>query len=212
MSIPTTQHADNPSQTQADWEGDPTQVYFESHSQAHNPRSSSWDLLGGTSKFGQAYEQFDPRNASEQHLVFTDGDIPNSKVGHYFLIHLALTQALPLSVFFFRFYQFFLNASIVRWTFFPVLAISWIPGILGLTVSRKVDKRICFCTDLGSAFDMVKYMAKRCMRWSDHLLFHTVPISCRVNFVGWWAGLAGAYVSFRTPTSMGQLLTALFTR
>jgi hypothetical protein len=92
-------HAEDPSQTQADREGDPPQVYFESHSQGHNPRSSSWDLLGGARKFGQAYEQFDPRNASEQHLVFADGDLPNSKVGHHFLMHMAPdTQALPLSV------------------------------------------------------------------------------------------------------------------
>ncbi|KAI0000574.1 Mechanosensitive ion channel-domain-containing protein [Russula vinacea] len=110
---------------QVDREGDPPQVFVESHSQSqqhpsHNPRSSSWDLLGGARKFGQAYEQFDPRNASEQHLVFADGDLPNSK--------------------FVRFYQFLLSASIVtRWTLFiiPVLAIIWIPGILGLTVSRR---------------------------------------------------------------------------
>jgi hypothetical protein len=80
------QHGDNPSRTQVDREGDPP--HFESHSQSqqhpsHNPRSSSWDLLGGARKFGQAYEQFDPRNASEQHLVFADGDLPNSKVSHH---------------------------------------------------------------------------------------------------------------------------------
>jgi hypothetical protein len=224
-SIPP-QHADIPSQTQADREGDPPQVYFESHSQGHNPRSSSWDLLGGARKLGQAYEQFDPRNASEQHLVFADGDLPNSKVGHHFLMHMALTHK-PYPYQFVRFYQFLLNASIVtRWTLFiiPVLAIIWIPGILGLTVSRKgevrsllsyglhgqVDKRICICTDLGSAFDMVEYMAKRCMGRYDRLLFHTIPISCGANSVGWWASLAGAYVFFRTPISMGQLLTALF--
>lgn len=86
-SIPP-KHGDNSSRMQVDREGDPPQVFVESHSQSqqhpsHNPRSSSWDLLGGARKFGHAYEQFDPRNASEQHLVFADGDLPNSKVSHH---------------------------------------------------------------------------------------------------------------------------------
>jgi hypothetical protein len=76
---------DNPSQSQVGQEGLPSQAYFESHSQGqptHTPstRNSSWDLLGGARKVGQAYEQFDSRNASEQHLAFADGDLPNSKV------------------------------------------------------------------------------------------------------------------------------------
>jgi hypothetical protein len=78
------QHDDDPSQTQADREEEePQQVYFDSHPenqhQKQHPRGSSWDLLGGARKFNEAYEQFDPRNASEQHLVFADGDLPNSK-------------------------------------------------------------------------------------------------------------------------------------
>lgn len=84
------QHGDDPSQTQVGKEDDPQKVYFDSHSldqhqqqQQHNPRSSSWDLLGGARKFNEAYEQFDPRNASEQHLVFADGDLPNSKASHW---------------------------------------------------------------------------------------------------------------------------------
>jgi hypothetical protein len=75
---------DNISQSPADREGLPPQVYDDSHpqSQQHTPstRNSSWDLLGGARKFGEAYEQFDSRNASEQHLAFADGDLPNSKV------------------------------------------------------------------------------------------------------------------------------------
>ncbi len=43
---------------------------------------------------------------------------------------------------------------------------------------------------------MVEHMAKRRMGWYDHVLFHTVLISYRSNFAGWWASLAGAYVSF----------------
>ena len=90
------QHGDDPSQTQVDREdGDPQQVYFDSHSQnqrPQHPRGSSWDLLGGARKINEAYEQFDSRNASEQHLVFADGDLPNSKVSHrlLFLVHMAL--------------------------------------------------------------------------------------------------------------------------
>ena len=83
------QHDDDPSKTQADQEEDSQQIYFDSHSQNkhqhQHPRGSSWDLLGGARKFNEAYEQFDPRNASEQHLVFADGDLPNSKVSYWLL-------------------------------------------------------------------------------------------------------------------------------
>ena len=83
------QHSDDPFQAQAGREGDPQQSYSDSDSQQqkprHNPRGSSWDLLGGARKINEAYEHFDPRNASEQHLVFADGDLPNSKVSHRFL-------------------------------------------------------------------------------------------------------------------------------
>jgi len=72
------------SQSPADGEGLPPQVYHDSHpqSQQHTPstRNSSWDLLGGARKLGEAYEHFDSRNASEQHLAFADGDLPDSKV------------------------------------------------------------------------------------------------------------------------------------
>ena len=81
------QHGDSPSQTQDDREGYSPKVNFDSNSQSqrpqHSSRNSSWDLLGGARKFGQAYEHFDPRNASEEHLVFADGDLPNSKVTHH---------------------------------------------------------------------------------------------------------------------------------
>jgi hypothetical protein len=72
------------SKSPADAEGPPPQVSFDSHTQnqQHTPstRNSSWDLLGGARKFGEAYEQFDSRNASEQHLAFADGDLPKTKV------------------------------------------------------------------------------------------------------------------------------------
>lgn len=84
-SLPAQHNAsvDNLSQSQVDREGLPPQVYYDSHPQSqHTPstRNSSWDMLGGARKIGQAYEQFDSRNASEQHLAFADGDLPNSKV------------------------------------------------------------------------------------------------------------------------------------
>jgi hypothetical protein len=64
--------------------------------------------------------------------------------------------------------------------------------------------------DMGSAFDMVEHMAKRRMGRYDHnVLFHTVLVSCRSNFAGWWACLAGAYVSFRTLRPLRQFLTAI---
>ncbi|KIY73032.1 hypothetical protein CYLTODRAFT_342952 [Cylindrobasidium torrendii FP15055 ss-10] len=76
-------------------------------------RNPSWDMLRG--KF-DGYEQFDSRNASEAHLVFAEGDMPNDKVS--------------------KFYSYLLSASIItRWFIFivPILGIIWIPGILQLT-------------------------------------------------------------------------------
>ncbi len=45
-----------------------------------NHRSSSWDVLNGMKKFEHGYEEFDSRNASQNHLVFADGDVPQNKV------------------------------------------------------------------------------------------------------------------------------------
>ena len=88
--IPSQQGAsvDRPAQAQAalpsDREGLPSQTYSDSHPQNQHPhhsnRNSTWDVFGGARRLGHAYEQFDPRNASEQHLAFADGDLPNSKV------------------------------------------------------------------------------------------------------------------------------------
>ena len=117
------------------------------------------------------------RNASELHLVFADGDLPNFKVSyHRFLQRMAL-KCKPYPYQFVRFYQFLLSASIVtRWMLFiiPVLAIIWVPGILGLTASQRGEVRLLsrgvrghvrkcylhlFRYNMGSAFDMVEYMA-----------------------------------------------------
>ena len=43
-------------------------------------RSGSWDMLAGIRKIEHSYDQFDTRNASEAHLVFADGDVPNNRV------------------------------------------------------------------------------------------------------------------------------------
>ncbi|KAF9793059.1 Mechanosensitive ion channel-domain-containing protein [Thelephora terrestris] len=79
-------------------------------------KNPSWDLLAGYRKFEHSYEEFDTRNASEKHLVFADGDVPNTA--------------------FVRCYHYLLNVSIItRWIIFivPVLAILWVPGILHFT-------------------------------------------------------------------------------
>ena len=65
------------------YEGLPPQAHNDSHPQGRTHpagRNQSWDLLGGARKLGQAYERFDPRNTSEEHLAFADGDLPKSKV------------------------------------------------------------------------------------------------------------------------------------
>lgn len=43
----------------------------------HRAGNSSWDLLSGIRK---DYEGFDTRNATESHLQFAQGDVPNNKV------------------------------------------------------------------------------------------------------------------------------------
>ena len=47
-------------------------------------RSGSWDMLAGIRKIEHSYDRFDTRNASEAHLVFADGDVPNNKVSVWF--------------------------------------------------------------------------------------------------------------------------------
>jgi hypothetical protein len=47
---------------------------------AHVPRNSSWDLLAGVRQFESDFEHFDTRNASEAHLAFAEGDVPDNKV------------------------------------------------------------------------------------------------------------------------------------
>ncbi|KDQ51186.1 hypothetical protein JAAARDRAFT_41454 [Jaapia argillacea MUCL 33604] len=87
------------------------------HSAPTHGRGSSWDLLsGGLKRFESKVDEFDTRNASQPFLSFAEGDMPKDK--------------------FSRMYNYLLNVSIVtRWLLFiiPVLAILWIPGILGLT-------------------------------------------------------------------------------
>jgi hypothetical protein len=43
--------------------------------------SGSWDMLAGLKKMEHSYEEFDPaRNATEPHLAFAEGDLPDNKV------------------------------------------------------------------------------------------------------------------------------------
>lgn len=57
-----------------------------SGSRGHLSKNPSWDLLAGYRKFEHSYEEFDTRNASEKHLVFADGDIPNTTVSPAFSV------------------------------------------------------------------------------------------------------------------------------
>ncbi|TFK54216.1 hypothetical protein OE88DRAFT_1624688 [Heliocybe sulcata] len=119
---------------------------------AHKPgygRSGSWDMLAGIRKFEHEYSEFDSRNASESHLAFAEGDIPNNK--------------------FSRLYNYLLNVSIVtRWAIFiiPVMALLWIPGILGLTTFPHAEV------------------------WGVRLIWWSIWLS--VVWGGWWASLAAA--------------------
>ncbi|KAH6914006.1 Mechanosensitive ion channel-domain-containing protein [Coprinopsis sp. MPI-PUGE-AT-0042] len=85
-----------------------------------NRTSSGWRVLEGAKKLERSYDEFDTRNASQDHLVYADGDTPKNKVS--------------------KLYHFLLNVSIVtRWILFivPVLGILWIPGILSITTFPK---------------------------------------------------------------------------
>ncbi len=46
-------------------------------------RNGSWDVLAGIRKFEHSYEEFDSSNASQSHLAFAEGDIPNNRVRVY---------------------------------------------------------------------------------------------------------------------------------
>lgn len=43
-----------------------------------------WDLglVSGFRRLEHEYEDFDPRNAKEAHLVYADGDLPKNKVSN----------------------------------------------------------------------------------------------------------------------------------
>lgn len=109
-----------------------------------NHRISSWDMLNGIKKFEHSYEEFDTRNASENHLVFADGDVPTNKVR--VCLCLVASVALMYSVQLSKFYYYLLNVSIVtRWFLFivPVMGIIWIPGILQLAGTYP-NGTVCF--------------------------------------------------------------------
>ncbi|KAL1410413.1 hypothetical protein Q8F55_004424 [Vanrija albida] len=83
----------------------------------HMHRSSSWDRLGTPDAERAEWENFNPANSKVQRLRFAEGDAGTTKLS--------------------RLYLWLLNRGIVvRWAMFiiPVLAILWIPGIVGLTM------------------------------------------------------------------------------
>ena len=51
----------------------------------HHSRHSNWDLglVTGFRRLEHDYEDFDPRNAKEAHLVYADGDLPKNRVSNY---------------------------------------------------------------------------------------------------------------------------------
>ncbi|WOO85247.1 Mechanosensitive ion channel protein Msy1 [Vanrija pseudolonga] len=80
-------------------------------------RSASWDRLGTPDAERAEWENFNPANSKVQRLRFAEGDAGKTKLS--------------------RLYLWLLNRGIViRWSMFiiPILALLWIPGIVGLTM------------------------------------------------------------------------------
>jgi hypothetical protein len=99
-----------------------------------NGRSSGWNIFAGVKKFEHDYEEYDPRNATEAHPAFAEGDVPKDKVSYNIVLRSATRpkECWQLT----KLYNFLLNFSIVtRWTIFiiPALIALWIPGILSFT-------------------------------------------------------------------------------
>ncbi|KAJ7770227.1 Mechanosensitive ion channel-domain-containing protein [Mycena maculata] len=97
--------------------GQPSSGYDPERAAGGIPESQGVSWLTGIKKSEHSYQEFDPAtNASESHLPFTDGDLPENSAS--------------------KLYNYLLNVSIVsRWIMFivPLLAVIWIPGILVLT-------------------------------------------------------------------------------
>ncbi|CDO72761.1 hypothetical protein BN946_scf184994.g14 [Trametes cinnabarina] len=123
--------------------------------------NGSWDLLAGMRKFEQGYEQFDSRNASQPHLAFADGDMPQGKVcstSFYARATIAYREGAHFGS--------TLADVPSAWTLIviPILALLWIPGILGFT--RFPESRI----------------------YGIKLVFWSIWLS--VVWLGWWSALA----------------------
>jgi hypothetical protein len=116
----------------------------------HHSRHSNWDLglVTGFRKLEHDYEDFDPRNAKEAHLVYADGDLPKNRVSNYRSDASKSRFEFGPWAQFAKFYHYLLNVSIVtRWFLFivPILGILWIPGILGLTAFPNAHVRDGAC-------------------------------------------------------------------
>ncbi len=136
---------------------------------AHS-RGSSWDILNGIRKFEHSYEEFDSRNASQSHLVYAEGDMPNNKVRSSIYAYHFYSNGRRAKVS--KLYNYLLNVSIVsRWILFilPIMTILWIPGILQLTTfpnaavspspSLGLEQAISAIIGLGRQTSLVEYMA-----------------------------------------------------
>jgi hypothetical protein len=104
-------------------------------------RGSTWDLLSNIKNFEAEYEGYDSRKASEAHLAFAEGDLPNTKVKGIVSRPRTTTDS---SMQFAKLYHYLINASVItRWILFivPFLALLWIPGILSMTISKEATVR-----------------------------------------------------------------------
>ncbi|KAF7361876.1 Mechanosensitive ion channel protein [Mycena venus] len=128
--------------------------------------SGSWDMLSGLGrKMEHAYEEFDPaKDASEPHLAFAEGDIPNNKASSLFATRVKTSGFCSRSS---------ARAQVSRWILFivPVLGLIWIPGIIVLTSSGKLHNA---------------------QVWGVGLLWWSIWLS--VCWGGWWGALAASMI------------------
>ncbi|WVR05974.1 hypothetical protein IAU60_003002 [Kwoniella sp. DSM 27419] len=134
-------------------------VLHEKSKRPKSNRGASWDLLGDRAE----WEEFNPKNASVEQLRFAEGDVGTNKLS--------------------RLYYWALNRGIVvRWILYigPILALLWIPGIVGLTAEPDAEV------------------------WGTQLLWWSVWLS--ILWGGWWASTA---VFMMIPTVWSHTVGAI---
>ncbi|KAJ7218050.1 Mechanosensitive ion channel-domain-containing protein [Mycena pura] len=130
--------------------------------------SNSWDVLSGMGrKIEHSYQEFDAaRDASEPHLAFAEGDIPDNHAS--------------------KLYNYLLNVSIVsRWILFivPLLAVIWIPGVLVLTGTTPHAQVWGVGLLWWSIFLSVLW-------GGTQVRFDFMHITDQMVLLGWWAAAA----------------------